>query len=78
MTESIIVALITGVLTLVGVILTNNKHDAVIDEKIKNLTEEVKKHNSIVERTFALEERTSVLEERVKVANNRIADLEAK
>ena len=37
MTESIIVALISGGLTLLGVIVSNNKHQAVADEKIAEL-----------------------------------------
>ena len=34
MTESIVAALLTGGLTLLGVIISNNKHQAVTDTKV--------------------------------------------
>ena len=37
MTEGIIIAIITGAITLLGVIISNNAHDAVTDEKIQEL-----------------------------------------
>ena len=69
MTESIIVALISGGLTLLGVIISNNKHQAVADEKIAELTREVRAHNNFAQRV-------PVVEEQIKVINHRIADLE--
>lgn len=53
--ESVAVALITGVLTLAGVLASNSKSRAVIEEKIETLTRQVEKHNSLVERTYQLE-----------------------
>lgn len=69
MSESIIVALISGGLTLLGVIVSNNKHQAVADEKIAELTREVRAHNNFAQRV-------PVVEEQIKVINHRIADLE--
>lgn len=80
--ESIIGALITGGLALIGVVLTNmmsnNKMEqklevsqAVTDTKIDELTREVREHNNFAQRL-------PVVEEQIKVANNRIADLERK
>lgn len=69
MAESIIVALISGGLTLLGVIVSNNKHQAVADEKIAELTREVRAHNNFAQRV-------PVVEEQIKVINHRIADLE--
>lgn len=69
MTESIIVALISGGMTLLGVIVSNNKHQAVADEKIAELTREVREHNNFARRV-------PVVEEQIKVINHRIADLE--
>lgn len=77
---SIIVAIITGGLALIGVMITNansNKKieqklvtaQAVTDTKIDHLTEEVHKHNSYAERL-------PILEEQMRVANHRIDDLE--
>lgn len=69
MTESIIVAIITGVLTLVGVILSNSKKDGVMEERINELTREVREHNNFARRM-------PVVEEQIKVINHRLEDLE--
>ena len=70
MTESIIAALITGSLTLLGVLISNNKRQAVADTKIEELTREVREHNNFARRM-------PVVEEQIKVINHRIDDLEA-
>lgn len=59
--ESIVVACITGVVTLVGVILSNSKSGAVTELKLDALTEKVEKHNQLIERTYRLEEGLSVV-----------------
>lgn len=69
MTESIIVALITGSMTLIGVLIANNKQQAVTDTKLDELTREVREHNDFARRV-------PILEEQMKVANHRISDLE--
>lgn len=69
MAESIIVAIITGVLTLVGVLISNSESQAVMETKVNELTREVREHNDFVKRM-------PVVEEQLKVANHRIADLE--
>lgn len=69
MTESIIVAIITGVLTLVGVILSNSKKDGVMEERINELTREVREHNNFAKRM-------PVVEEQIKVINHRLDDIE--
>ena len=48
-------AIIVGVLTLIGVIISNNAHDAVTDEKISELTREVREHNEFAKRIPLLE-----------------------
>lgn len=58
---SIVVACITGVVTLVGVILSNSKSRAVTELKLDPLTEKVEKHNQLIERTYRLEEGLSVV-----------------
>lgn len=78
--ESIIVAIITGGLSLIGVIITNSKsskdiehklsvQQAVTDTKIEELTREVRMHNNFAQRV-------PVIEEQIKVINHRISDLE--
>lgn len=69
MAESIIVAIITGVLTLVGVLISNSKSQAVMETKVNELTREVREHNNFAKRM-------PVVEEQLKVVNHRIADLE--
>ena len=58
--ESIIVAFITGVVTLIGVILSNSKSRAVMEVKLDALTEKVEKHNQVLERTYVLEQDMAV------------------
>lgn len=76
MSDAIIVALITGGLALLGTVITvragNQKisaelheHNAVQDERIRNLTEEVRKHNSFAERIPTLEARFDSIEKRI-------------
>ena len=67
--NEIIVALITGGVTLVGVLISNQKSQAVTETKIEELTREVREHNNFARRV-------PVLEEQMKVANHRIEDLE--
>nr|DAL21221.1 MAG TPA_asm: hypothetical protein [Caudoviricetes sp.] len=84
MSEAIIVAIITGGLSLIGVIVSNNrtaqsmdksmdakldKQQAVTETKLEELTREVRAHNNFAQRI-------PVLEEQIKVANHRIEDLE--
>lgn len=69
MAESIIVAIITGVLTLIGVLISNNKSQAVMEERVGELTREVREHNKFAKRM-------PVVEEQIKVINHRISDLE--
>ncbi len=78
--DAIIVALITGGCSVIGVIITTlatsrrteqkmATAQAVTDTKIEELTREVREHNNFAKRV-------PVLEEQIKVANHRIADLE--
>lgn len=80
MSEAIIVALITGGLSVLGVVITNisanrkmqfeiEKQQAVTDEKIEELTREVREHNGFAKRM-------PVVEEQIKVINHRIKDIE--
>ena len=69
MAESIIVALISGGLTLLGVLTSNNRRQAVADTKIDELTREVREHNNFAKRM-------PVVEEQIKVINHRLEDLE--
>ena len=72
--------MLVGALALIGVIITNNRANnkmqnkmttaqAVTDERISELTREVRVHNNFARRV-------PVIEEQIKVANHRLAYLE--
>lgn len=77
MSDGIVVAIISGILTLAGTIITvvagmskTAKNieivQAVTNEKLNSLTEEVKKHNEFGQRIPILEERITNLNQRVE------------
>lgn len=61
MTEGIIVALITGGVTLIGVIASNSRSQAVTDTKIEELTREVREHNNFAKRVPLLEQQVETI-----------------
>lgn len=67
--SAIITAIITGGMTLAGVIIANGKTQAVTETKLEELTREVREHNGFAKRI-------PVVEEQIKVINHRIRDLE--
>ena len=69
MSSDIIVAVISGIITLAGVLIANRTAQAVTETKLEELTREVREHNNFAKRM-------PVLEEQMKVANHRISDLE--
>ena len=83
MTEALIsagAAIVVGVLSLVGVMVTNSRSNskmqnemktsqAVTDERISELTREVRLHNNFAQRI-------PVIEEQIKVVNHRVGNLE--
>lgn len=68
--EELITALITGAVTLVGVLAANSRAQAVTQIRLEELTREVREHNNFARRM-------PVVEEQIKVLNHRVADLEA-
>lgn len=80
MSDAILVAIITGGLSLLGIIYSSSKsaskvdakldkQQAVIETKLNELTREVQEHNNFARRV-------PVVEEQIKVINHRISDLE--
>ena len=67
--EAVIVALVSGAVTLVGVLIADSKNQAVTETKLDELTREVREHNNFARRV-------PVVEEQIKVINHRIEDLE--
>ena len=62
-------SVIAGILTLLGVLASNSKSQAVTETKLEDLTREVREHNNFARRM-------PVVEEQIKVINHRIDDLE--
>lgn len=78
MSDAIIVALITGAFSFLGVYFSNRKNAAIIEVRLANLERKVEAHNHLVERMYAAEEKQAVTDEKIKVVNNRLKDLEDK
>ena len=69
--EAVIAAVITGAMTLAGVLIANSRAAAVTETKLEELTREVRQHNNFARRM-------PVVEEQIKVINHRLRDLEQK
>ena len=66
MSDPVIVAIITSVVTVLGVILSNSRTTAVIENEIKHLAEEVALHNNFARRMPVVEEQIKELTKRVE------------
>lgn len=78
MSDTIVVAIISLIGTLVGSlggILVANK---LTNYRVEQLEKKVEKHNNVIERVYKLEQDNAVQDEELKVANHRITDLEHK
>lgn len=69
MLESIIIAVITGVISLIGILISNSKTQAITDTKLDELTREVREHNNFAKRM-------PVVEEKINNIERRLSDLE--
>ena len=67
--ETLLTSVVTGGITLIGVLIANSKSQAVMETKVDELTREVREHNGFARRM-------PVVEEQIKVINHRIEDLE--
>ena len=67
--ETIVASIITGGVTLLGVLMASGRSQAVTETKLDELTREVRLHNDFAHRI-------PVIEEQIKVVNHRLADLE--
>ena len=80
MDSGVIVAIITGVFSVLAILLTNiasNKaiaakldkqhavFEAIVTEKIGTLQKTVEKHNQVIDRTYKLEQKTAVIEQKL-------------
>ena len=65
-------ACITGVVTLIGVILSNSKSRAVMEVKLDTLTKKVEKHNQVLERTYVLEQDMTVAKHDIESLKGKV------
>lgn len=83
--EGIIASVITGVLALAGVIVSNiasnrkieaelSKAQAVTDTKLEELTREVREHNSFAQKIPVLEEQMKNIDRRLEAVERRVDD----
>lgn len=84
---AIITSVVTGGLTLTGVIFTSRKqHDVTVQEiktelalmhqEIGQLEKKQDIHNGVIERVYQLEKATEIMDERQRESNHRIDELE--
>ena len=69
MLEAMAGAVLSGLVTLLGVLISNSRSQAVTETRLEELTREVREHNGFARRM-------PVVEEQIKVINHRISDLE--
>ena len=67
--DAVVVALVSGAVTLAGVLIANSRSQAVTETKLDELTREVREHNHFARRM-------PVVEEQIKGINRRLSDLE--
>lgn len=76
MSDTVIVALLSLVGTLVGSVLGILAANKLTNYRIEQLEKKVEKHNNVIERVFNLEKDEALIEEDIRVINHRIKDLE--
>ena len=69
--DAIVVALISGAVTLLVVLIANSRSQAVTETKLDELTREVREHNNFARRM-------PVVEEQIKDLDRRLSALERK
>ena len=71
--EPVIVACVTGVVSLAGMIPSNSKGSAVMEVKLDALTAKVEKHNQVPERTYRLEQDMAVARHDIEEIKGKVA-----
>ena len=89
MDTGVIIAIITGIASVLGVVLTNSKSNrdmdakldkaqAITETKLDALTAEVKRHNDFAAKIPQIQGDIKVINEKLSVENHRITDIERK
>ena len=69
--EAVVVAIITGGFTLLGVLISNSKKDGVVEERLNELTREVREHNNFAKRIPVVENEIDNIKEEIKELRNQ-------
>ena len=72
MWETIAGAVVTGLLTLMGVLISNSRSQAVTETKLEELTREVREHNNFARRVPVVEEQLRVMDRRMTALEKHI------
>lgn len=75
MSEAVLVAIITGGITLIGTALSNWLNHSKTIYRIDQLEKKVEKHNNLVERMYIAEGEIKVLEEKQRDFEGDLSDL---
>ena len=78
MTEAVVVAVITGILTLIGTISSNHMTHPKTMYRIDQLEKKVEMHNNLVERMYIAEGQLKVLEEKQRDLDGDLGDIKKK
>ena len=76
MSDTVIVAILSFLGTLIGAYIANRKAAALMAYRVEQLEKKQDRNNNLIERMYHAEEQLSVHDEKIKVANHRIDDLE--
>lgn len=76
MVVEIIVAILALIGSFGGVLVSNNKLQALMNYRLDILEKKQDKHNSVIERTYAIEKRLDVMDEKIIEMNIRLTKLE--
>ena len=69
--ETILSAIISGAVTLLGVLIANSRSQAVTETKLDELTREVREHNNFARRMPVVEEQIKDLDRRLSALERR-------
>lgn len=76
MNDVILTALISGlcvaVPSIVATVMSNSRHQGLIEYKIEQLEKKVDKHNGVIDRTYNLEFSVESLQEQVQNLSDRL------
>lgn len=67
MSDAVLVAIIVGIVTVLGVILSNTKSDAVMSNELRTLREEIALHTNFARRLPMVEAQLAEMAKRIEI-----------